>query len=298
MASTCTTVRRRSSRARAAPARSLLAQLAVAAIAYAAATNVAASSDDATGCRGTVYLTLDTGNMRDAELIAGILGRHRVRATFFLANERTPRGDFALGDGWAGYWRARVAEGHAFGNHTFDHVYLRAPGAGADVRGGVFARPQFGGDAGRTLRWDAAALCRELGRVDTRFRELTGRGLDPLWRAPGGRAPARAIEDARGCGYSHVHWSSAGFLGDELASDRYPNAMLLERALRDIRDGDILMAHLGIWSRADSFAPMLDPLIAGLRKRGLCFATVDRHPRYRSSATAPGAQARTGGPTR
>ena len=49
---------------------------------------------------------------------------------------------------------------------------------------------------------------------------------------------------------------------------------LLRRALADIRDGDILMAHLGIWSRKAPFAPMLDPLIAGLKARGLCFATL------------------------
>jgi len=239
---------------------------------------------DVSGCRGTVYLTLDTGNMRDAELIAGILRRHAVRATFFLANERTPRGDFSLDEGWAAYWRERVAEGHAFGNHTFDHVYFRGEtrSAGGDVA--VLARPQFGADAGRTLRWDAAALCRELGRVESRFREIAGRGLDPLWRAPGGRAPAAAIEAARGCGYAHVHWAQAGFLGDELPSDRHPNAQLLERALRDVRDGDILMAHLGIWSRKDPYAPMLDPLIDGLKRRGLCFATVVDHPGYRTAA--------------
>ena len=240
----------------------------------------------AAGCAGTVYLTLDTGNMRDAELIAGILRRHAVRATFFLANERTPRGDFSLDEGWAAYWRERVAEGHAFGNHTFDHVYLRGDKASADGGAAVLARPQFGADARRTLRWDGAALCRELGRVERRFREIAGRGLDPLWRAPGGKAPAAAMEAARACGYAHVRWADAGFLGDELPSDRYPNAKLLERSLRDIRDGDILMAHLGIWSRADPYAPMLDPLIAGLRKRGLCFATLVDHPGYRGSAAA------------
>lgn len=48
--------------------------------------------------------------------------------------------------------------------------------------------------------------------------------------------------------------------------------MLLENALKRIKDGDILMAHLGIWSRQDPFAPMLDPLIAGLKARGFCFA--------------------------
>ena len=41
--------------------------------------------------------------------------------------------------------------------------------------------------------------------------------------------------------------------------------MLLAQALSRLRSGDILMAHLGIWSRKDPFAPVLDPLIAGLR---------------------------------
>ena len=36
-------------------------------------------------CQGTVYLTLDTGNMRHAEAIATILDKHQVKATFFVA---------------------------------------------------------------------------------------------------------------------------------------------------------------------------------------------------------------------
>jgi peptidoglycan/xylan/chitin deacetylase (PgdA/CDA1 family) len=228
-------------------------------------------------CKGTVYLTLDTGNMRDAELIAGILKRHQVRATFFLANEKTPQGDFSLDDSWAAYWRARVAEGHAFGNHTFDHVYFRGE-AQDGSRMLALARPQFGASAGQTLRWDGPALCRELARVESRFQQLTGRGLDPFWRAPGGKAPALVMREAQHCGYAHVHWADAGFLGDELPSDRFPNQRLLQQALRGIRDGDILMAHLGIWSRKEPYAPMLDPLIAGLKARGLCFATMREHP--------------------
>ena len=80
------------------------------------------------------------------------------------------------------------------------------------------------------------------------------------------------------CGYTHIHWSPAGFLGDELASERYPNAQLLKNALRDIRTGDILMAHLGIWSRKETFAPMLDPLIEGLKSKGFCFKTIIDRP--------------------
>jgi hypothetical protein len=44
------------------------------------------------------------------------------------------------------------------------------------------------------------------------------------------------------------------------------------------------MAHLGIWSREDPFAPTLDPLIAGLKQRGLCFRTLREHPDYRRDA--------------
>jgi peptidoglycan/xylan/chitin deacetylase (PgdA/CDA1 family) len=254
---------------RAAAARAAVAGLALGAVLAGPAAQAAACAP------GTaVYLTLDTGNMREAERIAGILRRHAVRATFFLANEKTPNGDFSLDDTWADYWRARVKEGHAFGSHTFDHVYFK--GVAAD--GAMTVTPQFGADAGRRLRWDANAVCTEIARVGARFRALTGQDLDPLWRAPGGRAPAAAIAAAKACGWAHVHWAPAGFLGDELPSERFPNAALLKQALAGIRAGDILMAHLGIWSRQDPYAPMLDPLIAGLKDRGLCFATLREHP--------------------
>jgi peptidoglycan/xylan/chitin deacetylase (PgdA/CDA1 family) len=71
-------------------------------------------------------------------------------------------------------------------------------------------------------------------------------------------------------------------LGDELPSERFSNAHLLQKALQNIRPGDILMAHLGIWSRQDPWAPaVLEPLIVGLKARGLCFATLREHPQYR-----------------
>jgi peptidoglycan/xylan/chitin deacetylase (PgdA/CDA1 family) len=237
-----------------------------------------AANAPAAGCAGgTVYLTLDTGNMASAELIADILKRHRIKASFFLANEKTPAGNFALDDDWAAYWRERVAEGHAFGSHTYDHVYFK--GEASDGR--FIVRPQFGALGGQTVHWEGRAVCAEIERVATRFRELTGRSLEPLWRAPGGKAPAQVMRTAQGCGWAHVDWAPAGFLGDELPSDRFPNASLLKQSLATIRDGDILMAHLGIWSRAQAYAPTLDPLITGLKARGICFATLRDHPAYR-----------------
>jgi len=243
----------------------------------------AAASPAAACSSGHVYLTLDTGNMRHAEDIAGVLRKHQIKATFFLANEPTPRGDSALDPAWAGFWRTLADEGHAFGSHTWRHGRFSG-----DREGGAVAyRPQFGDQAGRMLSLSPPQVCEELARVGKAFEAMTGRALDPLWRAPGGYTSANALAAAQSCGYAHVHWAPAGFLGDELPSDRYPNDLLLKRALRDIRDGDVLIAHLGIWSRKDPYAPMLDPLIEGLRKRGLCFRTLRDHPQYRAGGAVP-----------
>lgn len=228
-------------------------------------------------CGGVVYLTFDTGNMAHAELIATTLRKHDVRATFFLANEKTARGDFSLDASWAGYWKQRADEGHAFGSHTWRHGRIGPDGAGGTVR----YRPLFGDDAGRTVELSEAAWCTELKRPAEAFQAHAGRGLDALWRAPGGRTTAATLQAARRCGFAHVHWAPAGFLGDELASETHSNERLLAQALRNVRDGDVLMAHLGIWSRRDPFAPMFDPLIAGLKQRGLCFHTLREHPDYR-----------------
>jgi peptidoglycan/xylan/chitin deacetylase (PgdA/CDA1 family) len=228
---------------------------------------LAASPRADAACKGQVYLTFDTGHMAPAEDIAAILRKHDVRATFFLANERTRRGDTSLDPAWAEFWRARAAEGHAFGNHTWRHWYFRRD-VGPD-------KVAYVSVDGKTELLDQAAFCGEFKRVDDAFRQMTGRGLDPIWRAPGGRTTPRAVEFARACGYErHVHWAPAGFLGDELASEQHPNELLLKRALANIKAGDILMMHLGIWSRKDPYWPMLDPLLAGLKARGLCFSTL------------------------
>jgi peptidoglycan/xylan/chitin deacetylase (PgdA/CDA1 family) len=223
----------------------------------------------APACQGTLYLTLFTSNMSQAENVAGILARLDVKATFFLANEKTVRGDYSLDPGWGEYWRARVAEGHAFGSHTWDHGSFRGDVEGGRVR---YVR------GGKTSVLDADGVCAELKRVDTRFRELTGRALDPVWSAPGGHATANALAAARRCGFEHVRWTAAGVLGDELPSDKYPNELLLQRALKNLRDGDVMMMHLGIQSRQEPLAPMLDPLLAGLKARGFCFATIAKGP--------------------
>lgn len=223
-------------------------------------------------CRGTIYLTFDTGSMSQAQYIADTLRTHHVKATFFLADEKTVNGDTTLSPGWAAYWRGLVADGHAFGNHTWHHWYFRG-----DTRDGRVVYSSYDGKHKTTL--DRAGFCAEFERVNAAFRAMTGRDLDPMWRAPGGRTTPRALEFAKECGYPrYVGWSPAGFIGDELPSDKYPNAMLLKKALADLRDGDIALLHLGIWSRKEPLAPILDDLITGLQARGFCFAKITERP--------------------
>jgi peptidoglycan/xylan/chitin deacetylase (PgdA/CDA1 family) len=229
-----------------------------------------AGSDAAAVCKGTLYLTFDTGNMRHAELIADTLARHGAKATFFLAQEKTLRGDYALDASWAAYWQARVAEGHAFGSHTWRHGSFRSDLADGRVRYRLMD--------GATESLDSPAVCQELKAPDARFREIAGRHLDPIWRAPGGRTTPNTLAAAQACGYRHIGWAVAGFLGDELPSESYPNAVLVQRALDHLKDGDIVMAHLGIRSRQDPFAPMLDPLLTRLKAKGFCFATLGARP--------------------
>lgn len=254
----------------------------LAAVTAAALASWPAQGEDSS-CKGTIYLTFDTGSQSQAELVANTLRKHHIKATFFLANEKTIHGDYSLDPAWAPYWKSLVADGHAFGTHTFDHVY-----ALRDLpQGKIEVKPQFGVQAGKKQAWTGAQYCAEMQRVATRFHELTGAKLDPLWRAPGGKLTPNLLAAGQACGYSHVAWADAGFSGDELPSDKWPNAVLLAQSLRKLKDGDIVMAHLGIWSRRDPWAPaVLEPLISGLEQKGFCFATLREHPGYRR--TIPG----------
>ncbi|ARP85552.1 polysaccharide deacetylase family protein [Bordetella genomosp. 9] len=244
-------------------------------------------------CAKPLYLTFDTGHMGVAPLVADVLARHHVKVTFFLANERTQTDGSSLDDHWAPWWRARVADGDVFGSHTYDHVYWQK-----DLPDGRFLmRPSAGPNAGKREIFTAQQYCDALRKSAARFREMTGHDMLPLFRAPGGKTSPALLKAAEACGYRHVGWSPAGFLGDELPSDKYSNSRLLSRALASIRPGDILMAHLGIWSRQDPWAPaVLEPLITGLQARGFCFETLDRHPAYRGWVAAHRPQAGTESP--
>jgi peptidoglycan/xylan/chitin deacetylase (PgdA/CDA1 family) len=228
-------------------------------------------------CPKPIYLTFDTGHMGVAPLIADVLRKHQVAVTFFGAHEKTQEGDGSMGQHWAAWWKARATEGHDFASHTYDHAYWRS-----DVDSRTFKiRPSSGEQKDQNLIWTAENYCANLKKASQRLEAMTGRASLPLFRAPGGKTSPALLKAASQCGYTHVAWASAGFLGDELSSQTHSNAALLQAALKSIKSGDILMAHLGIWSRQDPWAPaVLEPLIVGLKEKGFCFASLRQHPQY------------------
>ncbi len=220
----------------------------------------------AQSCQGPLYLTIDTGWSREAEQIAGILRRRGVRATLFVANEPTFRGDTTLTESWAPFWQARAAEGHVFASHTWRHWYFSAH---SDPHRVVYASRRQG--EGRE-ELDAEALCMELTRPIAALKRMVPEArVLPLWRAPGGITTPAALRLAQSCGLRHQGWTRHGFLGDELDSAKHSNAALLRRNLQNIRAGEVLVMHWGVRSRRQPFADILDELLGGLLARGFCF---------------------------
>jgi len=217
-------------------------------------------------CAGPLYLTIDTGWSREAEQIALVLRRAGIRATLFVADEPTWRGDTTLSASWAPFWQARAAEGHVFASHTWRHWYFRSDPAPGRVR--YVSRRGQGEEV-----LDQAGMCAELARpIDTLRHMVPDAVVLPLWRAPGGITTPGARRMAEACGLRHQGWTPRGFLGDELASDAHPNAALLRRNLANIRDGEVLVMHWGVRSRREPFAGILDALVEGLLARGFRFA--------------------------
>jgi hypothetical protein len=96
-----------------------------------------AHAADAPACKGTIYLTFDTGSQSQADLIAATLRRHGIKATFFLANEKTVRGD----------WSLEATRSAATRSTTSTSSATRRAGASSSSRSS--ARAQASGKRGR-----------------------------------------------------------------------------------------------------------------------------------------------------
>ena len=204
-----------------------------------------------------VAVTFDGGSSaRGASEILDALAARGLRTTMFLTGDFVRRhGDLA---------RRIARDGHEVGNHTNTHPRLTT--YAVDGR----QAPRAGVDRGFVQN--------ELREAARMYREATGAGMAPLWRAPFGEHNGQIRRWAAEAGYWHVGWTAgrAGLDGMDWISDPASPGYLdaeavVERLVRRAENGGIVLLHLGS-ERDDPVARKLPRLFDGLEQRGFRFA--------------------------
>lgn len=173
-----------------------------------------------------------------------VLRRENVRATFFVVGKMVDRNPQLV--------QAEVAGGHEVANHTYNHRRLPTL-SDADIE--------------KELRGGALAIQRAV-KSPTR-----------LYRPPGGEYDADVINVTRRLGYCMVLWT------DDPGDYANPGSKtIVERALRTVGNGGILLLHDGVKETLG----ILPDLIRGLKARGYTFVTCSEMARERGVITTGG----------
>ncbi len=197
-----------------------------------------------------------------AEEILDALRSRGVRATMFLTGGYIRR--------YPELVRRIVADGHEVGNHMNTHPRLTS--YARDMRQTTL--PNVTGEF----------VQRQLREADEAFREVTGRAMAPLWRAPYGEHNDEIRGWAAEVGYRHVGWTRDAEAREDLDSRDWvadPNSRIY-RSAREIRDrilrfgqsnshglnGGIVLMHLGTQRRRDQAHTRLPEILDGLTAKG------------------------------
>jgi len=179
-----------------------------------------------------IALTFDDGPWpKTTTQILDILKENNIKATFF----------------WVGRYlqtypeigKQVAAAGHAIGNHTWNHQYLK-------------------------YNEDGAA--REIDRTSSLIEELTGVQTS-MFRPPGGILNNGLAAYAQKKNYAVVMWSADSFDWRTLTES------LMDNVMRQASSGGIVLMHDGGGNRARTVKALPD-IIARFRKEGYIFVTV------------------------
>ena len=228
----------------------------------------AAEAPKPSTCANPVYLMVDPASMDFAPRIADVLQREQVKVSFLVSNHRTANGEGSLGNLWGGWWKHVADQGHEFVSHTYDHVAWRGDLPG--YRPAFRMKPAAGALEGREFTFEPPKLCEQIEHAARRVEDFTGKKSLPLFSLPGGLTSPKLLDSASACGYAHVGVAR----GRTLAS-----GLQLKTVLQDVRSGDVLLADLHTANATEPWAVSnLEPLIRGLKERGLCFESLRKHP--------------------
>ncbi len=187
--------------------------------------------------RRQVSLTFDDGpDSRYTLQILDILKREGVQATFFVLGEQVRR--------YPNVTLRIVREGHALGNHSFDHRNLRKVDKQA-------------------LTWEVAATERELFRATGYHARF--------FRAPYGSVDCKVITQLGRMGYTVVNWSV-----DSRDWRSIPATQVVKNVLSEVRPGAIILQHCAGNEREilTGTVAALPVIIHRLRADGYQFVTI------------------------
>ncbi len=184
-----------------------------------------------------LYLTFDAGyeNGCTAEIL-DILKKHNVPAAFFLVGNYMQTNPDLV--------RRMATEGHTVGNHTMHHPNMSKIETEAVFR-------------------------KELGDLESLYRDITGEDLPKYYRPPQGVYSQKNLEMAKALGYKTVFWSLAyvDWKNDDQPTAEYAFGKLLPRT----HNGAVILLH----STSKTNAAILDELLTKWKSMGYTFAPID-----------------------
>lgn len=180
-----------------------------------------------------MYFTSDCGYENgNTAAILDALKKHNVKATFFVVGHFLKTAPDLV--------KRMVEEGHAVGNHTFNHKNMAAIAQIEDFQ-------------------------KELDDVATLFKEVTGKEISPYYRPPQGKCNVDNLRMAKELGYYTMFWSIAHVDWDVNKQPDYKKSLdlLVSRA----HPGAIILLHNTSKTNAD----ILDELLTEWEKLGYTF---------------------------
>lgn len=184
-----------------------------------------------------VALTFDDGpDHKYTPQILDILRKYNIHATFFLVGEHAEK--------YPDMVKRIKDEGHAVGNHTWDHQDLE--------------------------KLSTDGIKDEITKADTELERLTG-GKPTLFRAPYGAVSAEVTMIAAETGHQMIGWSV-----DTMDWDGKSIAQIFSAVRKEGKPGSIILQHSagGKNGNLSNTVAALPQIIAYFQKNGYTFVTV------------------------
>ncbi len=180
-----------------------------------------------------IYLTFDAGydNGYTAPIL-DTLKKHNVPAAFFIV------GNFA--ESRPELVKRMVAEGHIVGNHTYHHPDMSAIST-------------------------AEGFEKELGSLETLYKEITGSDMQKFYRPPQGKYSEQNLQMAHERGYKTCFWSLAYV--DWYVNDQPTREQAFAKLLPRVHPGAIVLLH----STSRTNCEILDDLLTKWKEMGYSF---------------------------